>query len=250
MTNFKHGVDDAAAYKAPDLIAVLLSGGADSATVLWHANQLAERHEASLHTISFNYGQRHEKEIECAGRLTDELSGTHHVLDISEIIPMTMLTGEGVVPDISYADIQGVSPTYVPFRNGLMLAAATSHVDGLLKTMEDQVGYHQLIAQLFCGIHSDDAAGFAYPDCTPEFYGAMANAIFVGSYRRIRLIAPFLFNTKAQIISAGEDLGVPWDETWSCYKGEELHCGTCPTCRARKEAFQTAGVDDPTDYAN
>jgi 7-cyano-7-deazaguanine synthase len=229
------------AYKTPSLIAVLLSGGADSATVLFMANQISEDHEIPLHTISFNYGQRHEKEIEAAGWLSDELSANHHIIDLSEVIPPTMLTGEGEVPNVSYSDIEGVSPMYVPFRNGLMLSAATAYVDGLL-------GKDNGHAHLYCGIHSDDAAGYAYPDCTSEFFGSMANAIFTGSYGRTRLIAPALWMTKANIVSVGEELGVPWHETWSCYKGGDLHCGQCATCRARKEAFETAGIEDPTEY--
>jgi len=240
------------AYKTPDLIAVLLSGGVDSTTVLHMANEIADQKEVPLHTISFNYGQRHRKEIEAAAAISEDLDCTHHVLDLLGVIPRTMLTDVGqAVPNVSYADIKGVSPTYVPFRNGLMLAAATAHVLGVLDREFDSEAFgREGVAHLYCGIHSDDAAGFAYPDCTPEWFGSMANAIFTGTYGRVRLVAPALFLTKAQIVSEGEELGVDWAATWSCYKGEELHCGVCPTCIARQEAFATAGVDDPTAYAS
>jgi 7-cyano-7-deazaguanine synthase len=235
--------DPTQSYKTPSLVAVLLSGGIDSTAALMLANQLATDNELPLHAISFNYGQRHQKELEAAAAICHEVDAKHHILDIAGIVPRTMLTGEGEVPNISYADITGVSPTYVPYRNGLMMSAAASFIDGLLKEIDGHT------AQLFCGIHADDSAGYAYPDCTPEFWGSQANAIFTGTYGRVRLVAPFLFNTKAQIVGIGDDLNAPWHLTWSCYKGEELHCGVCPTCRARKEAFELVGAEDPTEYA-
>jgi 7-cyano-7-deazaguanine synthase len=114
---------------------------------------------------------------------------------------------------------------------------------------DDPSKFEQPVGHLYCGIHSDDAAGFAYPDCTPEWFGSQANAIFTGTYGRVRLIAPLLWMDKTAVIQTGEDHGVNWPDTWSCYKGGDLHCGTCPTCRSRREGFIKAEIEDPTSYA-
>lgn len=237
------------AYIKPDVIAVLLSGGVDSTTCLYMAAQAASDHDAVLHAISFDYGQRHSKELEFATRSCDSLDIEHHIIDLSNVIPSTMLTNDAIqVPDIGYGDIEGVSPTYVPYRNGLMLSAATAHLIGLLDKVEPAT-QNPAVSHLYCGIHADDAASFAYPDCTPEWFGSQANAIFTGTYGRVRLIAPLLWMDKTQIVQTGEDFGVPWKDTWSCYKGGEEHCGVCPTCRSRREGFVKAEVEDPTSYA-
>ncbi|MEE8599015.1 MAG: 7-cyano-7-deazaguanine synthase, partial [Dehalococcoidales bacterium] len=101
---------------------------------------------------------------------------------------------------------------------------------------------------VYIGVHAEDAENWAYPDCTPEFMGGMANAIYIGTYRKIRLYTPLIWMKKYQIVEAGEALDVPWADTWSCYEGLQFHCGVCPTCRARMEAFSNAGVIDPTQY--
>lgn len=220
---------------------VLLSGGIDSTTCL----HLAMRDAKSVEAVSINYGQRHLKEVAHARRLCDSLGVGHHLLDLASIIPKTMLTCSSIeVPNISYSDIEGVSPTYVPFRNGLMLSALTSYAAGRYD-MEKASGEWAI----YFGAHAEDAANWAYPDCTVEFTGAMANAIYIGTYRRVRLITPLQFMTKAGVITIGQRAGVDWSKTWSCYKGGTKHCGVCPTCRSRREAFIEAGVDDPTVYA-
>jgi 7-cyano-7-deazaguanine synthase len=214
-----------------------MSGGIDSTTCF----HLAMRDHPEVTGISIDYGQRHRKEIEFATAYCTSFNCQHHLLSIKNIIPRTMLTNATAeVPDISYAEIHGVSPTYVPFRNGLMLSAMASLVAGHLDALDEAV--------LYFGAHADDAAGWAYPDCTPEFVGAMANAIFVGTYYKARLLAPLQYLNKAEIIALGDRLDVNWSKTWSCYKGEDLHCGTCPTCRSRRQGFIAAKIKDPTDY--
>jgi 7-cyano-7-deazaguanine synthase len=230
---------------------VLLSGGIDSTTCLYKAwsNDEWDRVEG----VSLFYGQRHRKEIEYARRSCAWLGIPHHTLDVSSIVPRTMLTDPAAdVPSISYGQITGVSPTYVPYRNGLLLSAVTSFVVGKrleaigdVKTMWDPA-YEWGI---YFGAHAEDAQNWAYPDCTPEFIGAQANAIYTGTYGGIRLHTPLEWLNKREIIQLGESLGVRWQDTWSCYKGEALHCGTCPTCRARRDGFVAAGVKDPTEYA-
>jgi 7-cyano-7-deazaguanine synthase len=149
-----------------------------------------------------------------------------------------------------------VSPTYVPFRNGTMLAAIAAYaqqwVNKFLDTLEKDKAHFDSpedLAAIYYGAHSEDAANWAYPDCTPEFNGAMANAIYIGTYRQIRLVTPLQWLTKEEVVRLGTRLGVPWENTWSCYKGELHHCGVCPTCRSRRQAFTAAGVVDPTYYA-
>lgn len=221
---------------------VLLSGGIDSTTCLYEACGSIGDVEA----ISIFYGQRHRKEIEYAKRSCGVLSVPHSVLDLSSIVPKTMLTDAAVVvPSVSYSELPtGISPTYVPFRNGLMLSAVASHITGKLAPDEKAEW------ALYFGAHAEDAANWAYPDCTPEFIGAMANAIYIGTYQKLRLYTPLEWLTKADIIKLGDSLGVDWRrDTWSCYKGEEKHCGICPTCRARRDGFKAANVEDPTEYA-
>jgi 7-cyano-7-deazaguanine synthase len=101
---------------------------------------------------------------------------------------------------------------------------------------------------VFWGAHAEDAENWAYPDCTPEFNGGMANAIYIGTYHKVRLAVPFQWLRKYQIVSRAFQLQAPLELTWSCYRGREKHCGTCPTCRARKAAFAQASHPDPTLY--
>lgn len=219
---------------------VLLSGGIDSTTAM--AVAVRDLGQRNVQAISIDYGQRHKREIEHAARVANYWGRPHNVIELPNIVPRTMLTDPTQpIPDVSYAELPvGVSPSYVPFRNGLMLSALTSYIVGNLADGDE--------ALLFFGAHADDSANYAYADCFPEFTGAMACAIFIGTYQKVRLQIPFQFMSKTAIIELGTKLDVPYHLTFSCYKGGDLHCGTCPTCRARKEAFVLAGVADPTEY--
>lgn len=258
---------------------VLLSGGLDSTTCLFQAiNDYAPDHESAVQVIdghkrasrcdwveavSVYYGQRHKKEMTYAQKTCSRLGIKHSVLDVGSLLrgDSVMLTddsrGKVEVPNIDYAEIKGVSPTYVPFRNGLMLSALTAHAQKWVNeankswpnsAMQSIADTTRPMAGIYFGAHAEDAHNWAYPDCTPEFIGAMANAIYIGSYMQIRLHTPLEWCTKAQVVALGDSLGVPFENTWSCYKGEEQHCGICPTCRSRKQAFEAAGVNDPTEY--
>lgn len=226
---------------------VLLSGGLDSTTALYHAMQ---QHDGNVEAVSIYYQQRHHKELEFAGRTCADLGILHSILPLEQLLGGSMLTDNTIkLPNVDYAELpEGVSPTYVPFRNGLMLSMLTAFAQKwiLARVMGNDLPRQ---AVLYFGAHAEDAHNWAYPDCTPEFIGAMANAIYVGSYHAIRLSAPLQSMTKEQIVRLGNSLGVPFANTWSCYAGGELHCGTCPTCRARKTAFAKAGLEDPTTYA-
>jgi 7-cyano-7-deazaguanine synthase len=148
------------------------------------------------------------------------------------------LTGDVPIPSAAYADLEGVSPTYVPFRNGNLISAAAS------------VAVQMNCSAVVTANHANDWANWAYPDCSPEFIGAMANALWVGTYQQVRLVSPFLHRTKGEIAAVGAVLNVPYELTRSCYTEAELHCGTCPTCRERHEAFAEALYPDPTVYAH
>jgi 7-cyano-7-deazaguanine synthase len=223
---------------------VLHSGGIDSSTALAKAIRDSDTFDEVI-SVSVNYGQRHLKEIDYANQLAAHLSIERLIVDMSRP-PKSMLTdSHAAVPEMSYADIQGMSPTYVPFRNGQLLSRVAGVAQGwILKGTNEPRE-----ATIWFGAHAEDAHNWAYPDCTPEFIGAMANAIYIGTYFKVRLVAPFMHYSKSQIVTEGFKLKVPYEMTWSCYKGEELHCGKCPTCIARKEAFVTAAVYDPTRYA-
>ena len=229
---------------------VLLSGGIDSSTCLAHA--VRDLGRENVQAISIDYGQRHRKELNSAAMISKFFRVPWSSARI-EGMPSVMLTDPTAeVPNISYGEIKGVSPTYVPFRNGQLI----SHIAGIAQHDVNRLnGVVQLAegpmyeGRIYFGAHAEDAAGDAYPDCRLDFVGAMAAAVYIGTYHAIRLSAPLIEMNKAEIIAHGEKLRVPWCLTWSCYKGEDFHCGVCPTCRARREGFIKAWVHDPTEYA-
>lgn len=218
---------------------VLLSGGMDSAVAF--ANAINENGKASA--VSFNYGQKHSKELESAKLLTsyyrslDKSSVVNHfILDLTgaaDAFKGSSLTGGGSVPDGHYAD-ESMKKTVVPNRNMIMLslAAGVAIANGL-----DAVVY---------GAHAGDHA--IYPDCRPEFYAAVSESVKLGNYDPPELLAPFIEMTKSDIAELGLQLQVPFHLTWSCYKGGSIHCGTCGTCTERKEAFELLGVKDLVEY--
>lgn len=248
---------------------VLLSGGVDSSTALGFAK--AQHPAAEFEAISIDYGQRHAKELECAQKVAEHYNTPFHIIDAKGFME-GMLVDKGAnneeVPDCDYADLpQGISPTYVTFRNGLMISIAAARAQAWV--MQQQKAWNQSIsdqgenqddhempdfdAYIYIGIHADDGANWAYPDCTQEFAGPMAAAVYTGTYNRVRLRTPFTFMPKGMLVVIGSQFGVPYKDTWSCYKGGEVHCGTCPTCRSRKDAFKLAvkgvpGLKDPTKY--
>lgn len=227
---------------------VLLSGGIDSTTTLAIASN--EFDGASFEALSFNYGQRHVREMEAAKQVCNHYNIPLQRFSLSGLLD-GMLVDKGTeneqIPEVDYADLpHGISPTYVSFRNGTMLSVAAAHAQKWVMHAE-KAGY-AAEATIYCGVHADDGVNWAYPDCTPEFIGAMANAIHIGTYNKVRLRAPLLFMNKAGVVHMGALLNAPLELTWSCYKGEEVHCGVCPTCRSRHQAFLDNGLDDPTTY--
>lgn len=226
---------------------VLLSGGIDSSTVL--AMAADEWPNSPIECVTVDYGQRHIKEAECAGKQVMHYNATHVVIPAQGLMTGSLVAGcDGDIPRKSYAELgEGISPTYVSFRNGLMLSMLAARAQSWVMQCE-KAGY-TAEATLYAGMHADDAAGDAYPDCTLEFAGAMANAIYRGTYNKVRLRVPIIHMAKPDVVAKGNELGVDYASTWSCYVGEDQHCGTCSTCIARKEAFELGGVTDPTEYA-
>lgn len=218
---------------------VLLSGGLDSTTCLTMA--VANHGPAQVETISMFYGQKHELELKSAASVAHHFEVPWHILNLPDIFGRagsTLVKGGPDNPKGTYADLpEGPSPTYVPFRNGNLLSAATAYAVGLQA------------AEIWFGAHAEDAENWAYPDCTPEFIGAMANAIYIGSYKKIRLVTPLEWMTKADVVRTGLALDAPYELTLSCYNGKQPACGECPTCKSRLAAFAENGAVDPIMYA-
>ncbi len=210
---------------------MVLSGGMDSVTMLY---EYAERIELA---VNFCYGSNHNaRELECARYHCERLGIELLVIDLSfigELFHSSLLEGSEAIPVGEY-DFDNMKSTVVPFRNGIMLAAAA----GLAES-------HGLKA-VFIANHAGDHA--LYPDCREAFVKAMAGAIAEGTYDHIRLEAPYTLLTKTDIARKGAELGVDYSKTYSCYKGRETHCGRCGTCRERRAALAEAGIEDTTVY--
>jgi len=205
---------------------LILSGGMDSATLLWF---LLARGD-DVRCLSINYGQRHSKELGFAAHLCAITKVEHRIADLSVLRPFlagSSQTDDSVaVPHGHYA-AENMKLTVVPNRNALMLAVATAWA---ISSKSAAVAY---------GAHAGDHA--IYPDCRPEFTDAMEKVMLLCDFTPIKLDRPFIHIDKGQICK----LGVPFELTWSCYKGKEVPCGKCGACQERQEAFAFAGVPDP-----
>jgi len=214
-------------------VVVAFSGGLDSTVLLY--DQIAAGY--GVRAVTVHYGQRHAfREVRAAKDTTAELRIPHDVFDLTELLPIICdgaLGGGQEVPEGHYAN-DSMRATVVPNRNMMLLA-----VCGMVAVAKgnDAVVY---------GAHAGDHT--IYPDCRPEFVEAMRSALGLASFEPLGLHAPFLRRTKADIVCLGAELKVPLGRTWSCYKGNRLHCGKCGTCVERIEAFKIAGIEDPTEY--
>lgn len=212
---------------------VLLSGGLDSGVAL---HWVAHEHRVRL-ALSFNYGSNHaQRELECARLQANALGVPHRIIDLSSVsrhLSSALLNGADAIPSASY-EIENMKQTVVPFRNGIFLAVAA----GIAESEECD--------GIVIAAHAGDHA--IYPDCREEFMQAMQNAVTEGTYARLQLLRPFIDKDKADIVRLGARLGINFAHTYSCYKGGKRHCGLCATCRERQQAFQQAGIEDPTVY--
>jgi 7-cyano-7-deazaguanine synthase len=213
---------------------VVLSGGMDSVTALYHAKK--NEHEV-VKTISFDYGSKHNDQEYKYAKIQSDLLGVENIrVDLKEIgkyLVSDLLKSGGEIPEGHYAD-PSMKKTVVPFRNGIMLSIATG--------IAESCGAEAIVL----GNHFGDHA--IYPDCRTDFINPMKEAIENGTYANIKLLAPFSSITKTDIAKIGHDLNIDYSLTYSCYKGQEKHCGKCGTCFERKEAFQDSGLNDPTEY--
>ena len=219
---------------------VLCSGGLDSTTCLALAVEKYGSH--AVLALSVSYGQKHQKEIDAARNVAAYYGVQLQTLDLAQIFAdsdCSLLQGnDGEIPKGTYAEQLAQTEgkpvsTYVPFRNGLFLSSAAS------------IALSHGCEVIYYGAHADDAAGNAYPDCSEAFNNAMNTAIFLGSGKQLRIEAPFVSKTKADVVATGLKLHAPYHLTWSCYEGGETPCGCCGTCRDRAAAFAANGVADP-----
>ena len=211
---------------------VLLSGGMDSAVTLYMAKM-----EYDSRALIFDYGQKARKEIECARRIAEAAGCRYDVLDIplswkgsslldeTKDIPEGKTSGKGLIPD-----------TYVPARNVIFLSFGVSYAEA--------VGAEAV----FIGAHQLDFSN--YPDCRREFFESFQETVKRGTKcgvegRAVQIVAPIIDKTKKEIVEIGNELDVPFDLTWSCYKQQDEPCGTCESCMFREKAFKEAGIEDP-----
>ena len=224
---------------------VLSSGGVDSTTCVSVA--VKELGKENVTTVSVFYGQKHQKELECAEKIAEYYGVDHRVIDLTQTgimddsnCPLLQQSTEDI-PEQSYAEQieqngEGMVTTYVPFRNGLLLSSVAALA--MSKYPDDDV-------DIYLGAHADDAAGNAYADCSEEFTDTIGKAISIGTYGKVHLKAPLVNLNKAGVVKLGLELGTPYELTWSCYKGGEKPCGVCGTCIDRAFAFKSNGVSDP-----
>jgi len=215
-------------------VVVLVSGGMDSVTALYRA---AKDHEV-VAGLSFDYGSKHNhREIPFAKMHCEKLGIDHRTVSLDfmdQLFQSDLLKSGGEIPEGHYEQ-DNMKQTVVPFRNGIMLSVAA----GFAESIEAN--------GLVIAAHSGDHA--IYPDCREDFLKPMADAISAGTYVDLEVMRPFVSMRKEDIATEGAKLGVDFSQTWSCYKGGEFHCGKCGTCVERIEAFDLAGLDDPTEYA-
>ena len=215
-------------------VLVLLSGGIDSTTALYSATKKYNEVTA----VSFNYGSKHNKrELMFAAHHCKTLDVRHEIIELpfmNKLFKSDLLSSGGEIPDGHYKE-DSMKRTVVPFRNGIMLSITA----GFAESIEADA----IVIAAHTGDHT------IYPDCRVDFMNAMALAINLGTFANIKILSPFIDNNKIEIVKIGASLDVPYQYTYSCYKGFELHCGQCGTCVERKEAFELSGIKDPTEYS-
>ena len=213
-------------------VVVIYSGGMDSFTVL----HKAIKDGCEVYALSFNYGQRHSKELEYAARVCANLNINHKIVDISSINQLvggSALTSDVDVPEGHYEE-PSMQTTVVPNRNMILLSLAVGYAVSLDAS------------KVYYGAHSGDHA--IYPDCRPEFVIKMNEVCQIANYDPVDIHAPYLNNSKIDILTDGLKMGLDYSQTWTCYNGREKACGKCGACQERLEAFEKNAVRDPLEY--
>ena len=213
-------------------VVVIYSGGMDSFTVLNRAIQDGKE----VFALSFDYGQRHVKELKYAAKVCKGLNVAHKVIDISAI--NQLLAGSSLTDDIDipegHYEAENMKSTVVPNRNMILLSLA--------------VGYAVSVeaSQVYYGAHSGDHA--IYPDCRPEFVMKMNDVCQIANYEAVEIFSPYLNVNKTAILTDGIAMGLDYSNTWTCYNGRENACGKCGACQERLEAFADNNITDPVPY--
>ncbi len=215
-------------------VVVIYSGGMDSFTILNKAVHAG--HEVLA--VSFNYGQRHNKELDYATQVCKELGIIHNVIDITAMQSLMsnsslMAKSDLAIPEGHYA-ADTMKSTVVPNRNMILIALAIAYA------------VNENASQVWYGAHSGDHT--IYPDCRPEFVEAMAKASLLANFEPVAVVAPYLNGDKIDIIRDGLAMGLDYGKTWTCYNGRALACGKCGSCVERLEAFSENGIADPLQY--
>jgi 7-cyano-7-deazaguanine synthase len=218
---------------------VLVSGGLDSTVLLHHVVRTLGH--TPVYAVSFDYGQRHSRELACAAWQAQALDAVHVSLDLSVLGDVlegatTLVEGGADVPDYDALDRDELDqpPTYVPNRNMILLSIVAAYAES------------QGVAHVFYGAQARDEYG--YWDCTSDFVERINAVLALNRRTPVTVHAPFVNTRKSDAIQLGVELGVDFSKTWSCYRGGEQACGTCPTCVERLAAFDQAGVPDPLPY--
>lgn len=209
----------------------VISGGMDSVTMLYDIKGLFPLD--IIEVISFDYGQRHKKELLAAKATCEKLGLKYDIIDITSLtsfISNSALTGDKPVPHGHYAD-ENMKKTVVPNRNMIMLSIAVG------------IAVNREAVDVWTGVHAGDHA--IYPDCRPEFIEKMNTVTLISNFQPVEIKAPYLMIDKGDIAKIGRELGVDYSLTWTCYEGQENPCGKCGACVERAEAFAKAGMIDP-----
>lgn len=213
-------------------VVVIYSGGMDSFTVL----NRAVKDGKQVYALSFDYGQRHVKELDCAASVCKSLNIPHKIIDITainQLLAGSSLTDDIEIPEGHYEE-ESMKSTVVPNRNMILLSLA--------------VGYAVSVkaSQVYYGAHSGDHA--IYPDCRPEFVEKMNDVCQIANYDAVEIFSPYLTVTKTDILTDGLQMGLDYSQTWTCYNGREKACGKCGACEERLEAFRDNHATDPLAY--